>query len=116
MFPQDPAEGDLRSFCFCITMIYLPVSLLIFLSLLLLLPFICMAVVVDLLEVAVAKLGSAPNVALVLLALVIIGSRINIHVYRTQSSMEVAHHFVDLWLRTFYFGEFPYVKSTAQLL
>ncbi len=83
-------------------MIYLPVSLILFLLLLLLLPFLWMAVAVDVVEVAVAKLGFAPNVALLLLALVIIGSTINIPLYRTQSSVEVADDFVDLWLREFW--------------
>jgi len=42
-------------------MIYLPVSLLLFLLLLLLLPMIWFAVAVDVVEIAVAKLGFAPR-------------------------------------------------------
>jgi uncharacterized membrane protein len=83
-------------------MIYLPVSLILFLLLLLLLPFLWVAVAVDVVEVAVAKLGFAPNIALLLLALVIIGSTINIPLYRTQSSVEVADDVVDLWLKEFW--------------
>ncbi|MDJ0616345.1 MAG: DUF1614 domain-containing protein [Calothrix sp. MO_192.B10] len=83
-------------------MIYLPVSLLLFLLLLLLLPVIWFAVAVDVVRMAVAKLGFAPNIALLLLILVIIGSTINIPLYRTQSAIEVADDFTDLWLREFW--------------
>ncbi len=83
-------------------MIYLPVSLLLFLLLVLLLPFLWLAVTVDVVEVAVAKLGFSPNIAFILLLLVILGSTINIPLYRTESSVEVADDFVDLWLREFW--------------
>ncbi|MDJ0735424.1 MAG: DUF1614 domain-containing protein [Nostocaceae cyanobacterium] len=83
-------------------MIYLPVSLLLFLLLVLLLPFLWLAVTVDVVEVAVAKLGFSPNIAFILLVLVILGSTINIPLYRTESSIEVADDFIDLWLREFW--------------
>ncbi|MCG8366532.1 MAG: hypothetical protein MJA27_24760 [Pseudanabaenales cyanobacterium] len=54
------------------SMIYLPVSLLLFLLFLLLLPFIWFALAIDVVQVAAAKLGFAPNVALLLLIGVII--------------------------------------------
>jgi len=55
-------------------MIYLPVTLFLFLLLLLLFPFIWFVVAIDVVEVAVAKLGFSPNVAMLLLAAVIVGS------------------------------------------
>jgi uncharacterized membrane protein len=83
-------------------MIYLPVSLLLFILLLLLIPFLWLSVAVDIVEIAVAKLGFSPNVALILLTLVILGSTINIPIYRTQSTVAVADDFIDLWLREFW--------------
>ena len=44
-------------------MIYLPVSLFLFLLFLLLFPFIWIAVALDVVEIAVAKLGFSPGVA-----------------------------------------------------
>ncbi len=82
-------------------MLYLPVSLLLFLVLLLLLPFLWFALAIDVVEVAVAKLGFSPAIAILLLTLVILGSTINIPIYRRESSVLVADNFVDLWLREF---------------
>lgn len=53
--------------------------------LLLLVPFLWVSLTLDVVEVAAARLGFAPNVALILLLLVILGSTINIPLYRTQS-------------------------------
>lgn len=83
-------------------MFYLPVSLLLFLILLLVLPFLWFAIAVDVVEVAVAKLGFSPNLALVLFALIIIGSTINIPLYRTTSSVPIAMSEMDLWMREFW--------------
>lgn len=83
-------------------MFYLPVSLLLFLLLLLLLPFIWFAVAVDIVENAVAKLGFSPNIAILLLMLIILGSTINIPLYRLESPVEVKPDFRDLWLREFW--------------
>jgi uncharacterized membrane protein len=83
-------------------MIYLPVSLLLFLLLLLLIPFLWFVVAVDIVEIAVAKLGFSPSIAFILLTLVILGSTINIPLYRTESSVAVADDFIDLWLREFW--------------
>jgi len=82
-------------------MIYLPVSLLLFLVFLLLLPFLWFAVAIDVVEVAVTKLGFSPTIAILLLTLVILGSTINIPLYRTESSVAVADDFANLWLREF---------------
>ncbi|AFZ58204.1 DUF1614 domain-containing protein [Anabaena cylindrica FACHB-243] len=83
-------------------MIYLPVSLLLFIALLLLLPFIWFAVAIDVVEIAVAKLGFSPNVAFLLLLLVIVTSTINIPIYRLESPFQVADEFAALWLREFW--------------
>jgi hypothetical protein len=45
-------------------MIYLPVTLLLFLLFLLIFPFIWLAITIDVVEVAVAKLGFSPGFAL----------------------------------------------------
>ncbi|MFM2064152.1 MAG: hypothetical protein RLZZ507_3823 [Cyanobacteriota bacterium] len=83
-------------------MIYLPVSLLLFLVLLLLLPFIWFAVAVDVVEIAVAKLGFSPNIAFLLLLLVIITSTINIPIYRLETSVQLTDEFATLWFREFW--------------
>ncbi|MGH8002980.1 MAG: DUF1614 domain-containing protein, partial [Brasilonema sp.] len=83
-------------------MIYLPVSLLLFLVLLLLLPFLWFVVAVDVVEIAVAKLGLSPSIAILLFALVILTSSINIPLYRTKSSITVADSFANLWVREFW--------------
>ncbi|MGM3305243.1 DUF1614 domain-containing protein [Anabaena sp. WFMT] len=83
-------------------MIYLPVSLLLFIALLLLLPFIWFAVAIDVVEIAVAKLGFSPNIAFLLLLLVIVTSTINIPLYRLEAPFQVADEFAALWLREFW--------------
>ncbi len=83
-------------------MIYLPVSLLLFLLFLLLLPFIWIAVALDVVEVAVAKLGFSPTVAFLLFIAVLIGSTINIPLYKVESITPVIPDFRELWLRQFW--------------
>lgn len=83
-------------------MIYLPVSLLLFLMLLLLLPFIWFAVAVDVVEIAVAKLGFSPNIAFFLLVLIICTSTINIPLYRIEAPAQLAGNFASLWVREFW--------------
>ena len=82
-------------------MIYLPVSLLLFLLLLLLLPFIWIVVALDIVEIAVAKLGFSPNVAFLLFAAVLVGSTINIPLYKVESITPMIPDFRDMWLRHF---------------
>jgi len=77
-------------------MIYLPVTLLLFLLLLLLLPFIWLTLAVDIVEIAVAKLGFSTSFAGLMLALVILGSTINIPLYRVESPTLVADNFTEL--------------------
>lgn len=83
-------------------MIYLPVSLMLFLTLLLLLPFIWFAVAVDVVEIAVAKLGFSPNIAFFLLILIICTSTINIPLYRLEAPVQLADNFATLWGREFW--------------
>ncbi len=83
-------------------MIYLPVSLLLFLIFLLLLPFLWFVITLDVLEVAVAKLGFTPKIALILLLAVIVGSLINIPLYTVESKVAVVSDYMELWLRQFW--------------
>lgn len=83
-------------------MIYLPVSILLFIGLLLLLPFIWFAVAIDVVEIAVAKLGFSPNTAFLLLVLVIVTSTINIPIYRLEAPVQLAEEFAALWLKEFW--------------
>ena len=83
-------------------MIYLPVSLLLFLLFLILLPFIWFALTIDVVQAAAAKLGFSPNVALLLLMGVIIGSTINIPLYRIESPNDLLDDFVAMYQRQFW--------------
>jgi uncharacterized membrane protein len=83
-------------------MIYLPVSLLLFLAFLLLLPFLWFAVALDVVEVAVAKLGFSPQIAFLLLLLVIITSTINIPIYHKIAPVQLTDDYAALWLKEFW--------------
>lgn len=83
-------------------MIYLPVTLLLFVLFLLLFPFIWFAIALDIVEVAVAKLGFSPSVALLLFAAVILGSTINIPLYERVSRIPIIPDFADLWMARFW--------------
>jgi uncharacterized membrane protein len=82
-------------------MIYLPVTLLLFLLFLLLVPFIWFSIALDVVEVAVAKLGFSSNIALILFAAVVLGSTINIPLYQRISRAPIIPDFADLWMRRF---------------
>lgn len=83
-------------------MFYLPVSILLFILLLLVFPFIWFALTIDVVQIAVAKLGFSANAALFLLAAIIIGGTINIPLYKVESSVEIIDDFSDLWVRQFF--------------
>ena len=83
-------------------MIYLPVSLLLFLLFLFLLPFIWIAVALDVVEVAVAKLGFSPGVAFLLFVAVLVGSTINIPLYTVRSITPIVPDLQNLWLQQFW--------------
>jgi uncharacterized membrane protein len=94
-------------------MIYLPVTLLLFLLFLLLLPFLWFAIAIDVVQVAAAKLGFTPNIALLLLALIIFGSAINIPLYRVESEEELIDDFVLLYQRQFWGIPFHRIQRTT---
>lgn len=83
-------------------MIYLPVVLVLFVLLLLLLPFIWLVLALDVVEVAAAKLGFSPNIALILFIVIILGSTINIPLYERVSSVPAVRDFADLWIGHFW--------------
>jgi uncharacterized membrane protein len=83
-------------------MIYLPVTALLFLALLLLLPFILAVMTLDIVTLAVAKLGFSPGVALWLLVAILVGSTINIPLYRRRTEITVVSDLADFWLRQFW--------------
>ena len=94
-------------------MFYLPVTLLLFLIFLLLLPFVWLALAIDIVEVAVAKLGFSSTAAFWLLAAVIIGSTVNIPLYRRTSEIVLVRDFSDLWLKQFWGIPLPHVSQTT---
>lgn len=83
-------------------MIYLPVTLVLFLILLLLLPFIWFFLAIDVVQIAAAKLGFSRGIALFLFILIIIGSTINIPLYRVESQVQVPLDLHDFWLERFW--------------
>lgn len=83
-------------------MIYLPVTLFLFLLFLLLFPLVWFTIAVDVVAVAVAKLGFSPNVALLLFAAMMVGSTINIPLYERASRIPVIPDFADLWRARFW--------------
>ncbi len=85
-------------------MIYLPVAHLLFLLLLLTFPFLWLVVTLDAVQVAVAKLGFSPNLSLLLLTLVIVGSTVNIPLYERVSKVTVVPDLEQLWSMRFFWG------------
>ncbi|BAC08681.1 DUF1614 domain-containing protein [Thermosynechococcus vestitus] len=83
-------------------MIYLPVTALLFVLLLLSLPFLWLAIAFDAVQLAVAKLGFSPTAASVLLLMVILGSTINIPLYERVSTVAIVPDFEELWLSRFW--------------
>lgn len=83
-------------------MIYLPVSLILFLLIVLLLPVLWVSLAADMVQIAVAKLGFSAAAAMVLFAAVIFGSTINIPLYKIASPVEVLDDITDFWLRQFW--------------
>mgnify|MGYP002777001055 FL=1 len=92
-------------------MFYLPVSILLFVLLLLVFPFVWFALTLDVVQIAVAKLGFSANAALFLFAAVMIGGTINIPLYKVESQVEVIDNFSDLWVRQFFGIPLPRVRQ-----
>ena len=82
----------------------MPVSLLLLL-LLLLVPLIWFTLAIDVVQIAAAKLGFVPDVALLLLILVILGSTINLPLYKTESEVELVDDVMAFSSSNFW--EFP---------
>jgi len=83
-------------------MIYLPVSLLLFILFILLLPFIWFFFTVDVVQLAAAKLGFSPEVGLLLLLLILLGSTVNIPLYRVETQTAALDEFMQLFQRQFW--------------
>ncbi len=83
-------------------MIYLPVTVILFLLLLFLFPFIWLVIALEVVEVAVAKLGFSPNAALLICLAIVLGSTINIPLYERVSSVPIVADLVDLWSARFW--------------
>jgi uncharacterized membrane protein len=94
-------------------MIYLPVSLLLFVLFLLFLPFIWVVLTIDVVQVAAAKLGFSPNLALVLLTLVILGSTINIPLFRVESKTDLLDELMLLYQRQFFGIPLVQIRQTT---
>ena len=92
-------------------MFYLPVSILLFILLLLVFPFIWFALTLDVVQIAVAKLGFSANAALFLLAAIIFGSTINIPLYKVESQVEIIDNYSDLWVRQFFGIPLPRIRQ-----
>ncbi|MEN9217302.1 MAG: DUF1614 domain-containing protein, partial [Gloeomargarita sp. HHBFW_bins_162] len=67
-------------------------------------PFLWLVITLDVVRVAVAKLGFSPQVSLILFGLVIIGSTINIPLYERVSRITLMPEWTDLWTARFFWG------------
>ncbi len=83
-------------------MFYLPVSLLLFVVLLLLLPLVWLGLAVDVVALAVGKLGFSRDGALLLLLAVLVGSSVNIPLYRVKCEVTLVEDLASLWMRQFW--------------
>jgi uncharacterized membrane protein len=81
---------------------YLPATVLLFLILLLLLPFLIASITLDVVTVAIAKLGFSPTAAFWLFIAVVIGSLFNIPLYRRRTEVTVILDLTAFWLRQFW--------------
>ncbi|MEN9232725.1 MAG: DUF1614 domain-containing protein [Gloeomargarita sp. DG02_1_bins_92] len=85
-------------------MIYLPVTFLLFLLFLCTFPFLWLVITLDVVQVAVAKLGFSPQISLLLFGLVIVGSMVNIPLYERVSRVTLMPEWSDLWNARFFWG------------
>jgi len=93
--------------------IYLPVSLLLFLVFLLLLPFIWFALTIDVVQTAAAKLGFSPTVALLLLILILLGSTINLPLYRIEARIDPVEELFAFYRQQFWGIPFHRIRQTT---
>lgn len=94
-------------------MIYLPVSLILFLLLVLLLPFLWFVLTIDGVQIAATKLGFSPEAGLLCLALVIFGSAINLPLYRVETTIDLLDEFASLYQRQFWGIPFHRVQRST---
>jgi uncharacterized membrane protein len=94
-------------------MIYLPVSLLLFILLILILPFLWFVLAIDAVQVAATKLGFEPRVGLLFLTLIILGSAINIPLYQVESTIEVIDDFRLFFQQQFWGIPFQRIQRTT---
>ncbi|MEB3358770.1 MAG: DUF1614 domain-containing protein [Synechococcales bacterium] len=94
-------------------MIYLPVSLLLFVLLLLVLPFLWVFLTVDVVQAAAVKLGFSPEGAVLLFLAILLGGAINIPLYRTETRVELVEDVASLWLRQFWGIPLPQIKQST---
>lgn len=83
-------------------MFYLPVSLLLFFMLVLLLPFLWLGLAVDVVALAVGKLGFSREGALLLLLAILVGSSVNIPLYRVKCEVTLVEDLASLWMLQFW--------------
>jgi uncharacterized membrane protein len=83
-------------------MVYLPISVLLFVILLVLLPLLWFFLAVDAVQVAAAKLGFSPTAGLLLLLLIMIGSTINIPLYRVETQPPLLDELVIMYRQQFW--------------
>jgi len=93
-------------------MIYLPVSSLLFLLLLVLVPLLWAALAIDIVRIAATKLGFAPEVAVPLLLAIVLGSTINLPLYRKEAEVELVDDIAALFQRQFWGIPLPRIKRS----
>ncbi len=94
-------------------MFYLPISLLLYLFLLILLPIIWFGLAIDVVTVAVSRLGFSREVGILLLFSVLVGSMINIPLYKTQTEITLVDDMASLWIRQFFGIPLEKVQQTT---
>jgi uncharacterized membrane protein len=83
-------------------MLYLPVSLLLFLLLVIVLSVLWFSLALDVVQIAAAKLGFSSGIAAWLFAAIIFGSTINIPLYRVQSNIQPSNDVTAFWMQQYW--------------
>jgi uncharacterized membrane protein len=95
-------------------MFYLPISLFLFFLLLLALPLLWFTLTIEVVQLAAAKLGFSPSMAVLLLLLIILGSTINIPLYRKEAKVNDSDiFFINLYQRQFWGIPFQKVSRST---
>lgn len=85
-------------------MFYLPVTLILFLILLALFPFLWLVITLEAARIAVGKLGFTPDASLLILLSIILGSAVNIPLYERVSRIEMIPDWLELRSMRFFWG------------